>query len=140
VAGNLIRCAIVLAGTLTFTATSYAQVYCQADNTRYYGGAEITVNWTVTAAPFRKPLLPGSTTPSTTCSYSFNSTGGLHRPPELIVKPTLGKASNPVRYRIVYRADKPGRDTFKMRVHFLRGSTPTSAIYTFNVTVTDRAI
>jgi hypothetical protein len=131
---------IAAAGVILSATASHAQIYCSANNTTYYGGADLTVNWTVTAAPFRKPVLPGSTRPTTSCSYSFNSLGGLHRPPELLVKPTLGRVGNPVRYRITYRADRPGKDTFKVRVHFLRGSTPQSTTYTFNVTVIDRPI
>jgi hypothetical protein len=118
-------------------------IYCAGSHTLHLiEGAELQKIWRVVNSTVRRVQLPGRTKPSTGCSYSWNSVGGLYRPIEIVQRPKLGQARITRNYRINYSSAKNGEDEMMVRIYFIPKGTTRQATLTvhYHITVTDQPI
>jgi hypothetical protein len=118
-----------------------AETYCRSGYLQtIYNGANLTVDWTVTAASGRRVQNLMQTHATTGCSWSMQTLGGMNRPIQVTQQPRLGTIKLPRRYQVFYRADQPGTDAFAIRVYWIRDGKQSEANVNFNVKVVSGAI
>jgi hypothetical protein len=119
-----------------------AETYCRGDQMTIYDGGDFQSSWTVTVATVRKPSLPWQKKAFPGCTFNGRFVGGMHRPPEIIEKPTLGRAYIGHPYQLIYEASRTGQDRVGVRIHWLsfNSGKPESAVIHLNVNVIDHAL
>lgn len=112
--------------------------YCRTSQYTVLGdGGSSSLTWYVTTASARRVQTAMQTRPTVGCSWSFNTVGGMPRAPQILTPPHLGKIDFPTRYRVFYRADRPGSDAFDLKFFWLgRTGQPQSGTVHFDVAVT----
>ena len=126
--------ALVLAGV---SEASARDIYCDMKG----GGSTDRVrDWFVVNSKARTPQMPGQTKPTTSCSITFNSVGGMHRPIEIITRPKLGEAKTSYG-TLYYRSAKNGEDFLAIRMHEVtRTGGLQTLIFKYRIIVTDRPL
>lgn len=126
--------ALVAAGV---SAAQARDIYCDMKG----GGSTDRVReWLVVNYKARTVQLPGQKKPSTSCSITFNSVGGIYRPIEIVTKPKLGEAKTSYG-TLYYRSARSGEDFVAIRMHEVtRNGGTQSFIFKYRITVTDRPL
>jgi hypothetical protein len=117
------------------------ETYCDGQGGRVHDGGEYHRTWTVVHPSARRVQLPGQTKPTTWCTSSWASVGGMYRPIEIIKPPKHGKGQISSTYRVSYLASKLGPDEMSIRIHWV-GMTGQlqSAVVHYRINVIDRPL
>jgi hypothetical protein len=104
-----------------------------------YHGAEMEIDWVITASTARSVQNVGQAKPTKGCSRSFRPPG-IILSREIIKKPTLGTAKATNLYRLYYESARTGKDEFIYKTTWEQNGRVGSAVVKVKITVVDRPI
>jgi hypothetical protein len=131
---------MVLPALLLGAGTAHAaEIYCNSQGGTFPEGTNLTREWYVTAATARKPQL-GQAKATTSCSINFSTLSGMHKPIEIVAKPTLGQATTTLT-KIFYKPAKTGEDSITVRFQYIgRTGRLQTSMGTYRIHVVDRPL
>ncbi len=130
-----------VAATFVFMSmqAANAQTFCRADRIHVCEGCSSSHNWVVVKSTVQRPQIPGGNAPPNFCRITFGGLGAIHKPIQIVRKPSLGEAAPSGRYAVDYRSKVAGTDTVTFVLSWIHAGTGREATgtVTMNIQVVD---